>query len=97
MEHKKLSIRWRRINGHSLTEAHHTVLTNSSLVAPYFEKHKNTLRPYVGAHCCLRKTAWPTTLHPKSGMEMGRYLSSVLTMSLTLSRLVFLNRGTGGD
>ncbi|KAK1695398.1 hypothetical protein QYE76_012095 [Lolium multiflorum] len=26
------------------TEAHHTVLTNSSLVAPYFEKHKNILR-----------------------------------------------------
>jgi hypothetical protein len=32
------------MDGHSLTEAHHTVLTNSSLVAPYFEKHKNILR-----------------------------------------------------
>ncbi|XP_037440289.1 uncharacterized protein LOC119308287, partial [Triticum dicoccoides] len=32
------------MDDHSLTEAHHTVLTNSSLVAPYFEKHKNILR-----------------------------------------------------
>ncbi|XP_044947283.1 uncharacterized protein LOC123396399 [Hordeum vulgare subsp. vulgare] len=32
------------MDGHSLTEAQHTVLTNSSLVAPYFEKHKNILR-----------------------------------------------------
>ena len=32
------------MDGHSLTEAHHTVLTNSSLVAPYFEQHKNILR-----------------------------------------------------
>ncbi|XP_044974271.1 uncharacterized protein LOC123442328, partial [Hordeum vulgare subsp. vulgare] len=32
------------MDGHSLTEAHHNVLTNSSLVAPYFEKHKNVLR-----------------------------------------------------
>ena len=32
------------MDGHSMTEAHHTVLTNSSLVAPYFEKHKNILR-----------------------------------------------------
>ncbi|KAK1558021.1 hypothetical protein QYE76_037318 [Lolium multiflorum] len=32
------------MDDHSMTEAHHTVLTNSSLVAPYFEKHKNILR-----------------------------------------------------
>ncbi|XP_037444804.1 uncharacterized protein LOC119313096, partial [Triticum dicoccoides] len=32
------------MDDHSLTEAHHTVLTNSSLVAPYFEKDKNILR-----------------------------------------------------
>ncbi|KAK1651847.1 hypothetical protein QYE76_069652 [Lolium multiflorum] len=32
------------MDGHSMTEAHHTVLTNSSLVAPYFEEHKNILR-----------------------------------------------------
>ena len=27
-----------------MTEAHHTVLQNSSLVAPFFEQHKNILR-----------------------------------------------------
>jgi len=32
------------MDGHSLTQAHHTVLQNSSLVAPYFEVHKNVLR-----------------------------------------------------
>jgi hypothetical protein len=32
------------MDGHSLTQAHHTVLQNSSLVAPYFEVHKNILR-----------------------------------------------------
>ncbi|KAK1650622.1 hypothetical protein QYE76_068427, partial [Lolium multiflorum] len=32
------------MDGHSMTEVHHTVLQNSSLVAPYFEKHKNILR-----------------------------------------------------
>jgi hypothetical protein len=32
------------MDGHSMTEAHHTVLQNSSLVAPYFEQHKNILR-----------------------------------------------------
>ncbi|KAK1625843.1 hypothetical protein QYE76_000158 [Lolium multiflorum] len=32
------------MDGHSMTEAHHTVLQNSSLVAPYFEEHKNILR-----------------------------------------------------
>src|SRR3990170_7512620 len=32
------------MDGHSLTEAHYTVLQNSSLVAPYIEKHKNILR-----------------------------------------------------
>ena len=30
-------------DGHSLTEAHYTVLQNSSLVAPYTEEHKNIL------------------------------------------------------
>src|SRR3954468_11397769 len=32
------------MGGHSMTEAHHTVLQNSSLVAPYFEQYKNILR-----------------------------------------------------
>ena len=32
------------VDGHSLTEAHYTVLQNSALVAPYMEEHKNFLR-----------------------------------------------------
>ena len=32
------------MDGHSLTQAHYTVLQNSSLVAPYIEEHKNILR-----------------------------------------------------
>jgi hypothetical protein len=32
------------MDGHSMTQAHHTVLQNSSLVAPYFEEYKNILR-----------------------------------------------------
>ena len=32
------------MNGHSLTQAHYTVLQNSALVAPYMEEHKNFLR-----------------------------------------------------
>jgi hypothetical protein len=32
------------MDGHSMTQAHHTVLQNSSLVAPYFEEHTNILR-----------------------------------------------------
>ena len=31
-------------DGHSLTQAHYTVLQSSTLVAPYIEKHKNILR-----------------------------------------------------
>ena len=31
------------MDGHSLTEAHYTVLQNSALVAPYMEEHKNFL------------------------------------------------------
>ena len=31
------------MDGHSLTEAHYTVLQNSALVAPYMEEHKNIL------------------------------------------------------
>ena len=31
------------MNGHSLTQAHYTVLQNSSLVTPYMEEHKNIL------------------------------------------------------
>ena len=31
------------MDGHSLTEAHYTVLQNSTLVAPYMEEHKNFL------------------------------------------------------
>ncbi|XP_037419277.1 uncharacterized protein LOC119284121, partial [Triticum dicoccoides] len=30
------------MDGHSLTEAHYTVLQNSALVAPYMEEHKNS-------------------------------------------------------
>ena len=32
------------MDGHSLTEAHYTVLQNSALVAPYMEEHKNFLQ-----------------------------------------------------
>ncbi|XP_044421992.1 uncharacterized protein, partial [Triticum aestivum] len=32
------------MDGHSLTEAHYTVLQNSALVAPYMDEHKNFLR-----------------------------------------------------
>ena len=32
------------MDGHSLTEAHYTVLQNSALVAPYMDEHKNLLR-----------------------------------------------------
>jgi hypothetical protein len=32
------------MDGHSMTQAHHTVLQNSSLVASYFKGHKNILR-----------------------------------------------------
>ena len=32
------------MDGHSFTQAHYTVLHNSSLVAPYIEEHKNILR-----------------------------------------------------
>ena len=31
------------MDGHSLTQAHYTVLQNSALVAPYMEEHKNIL------------------------------------------------------
>ena len=31
-------------DGHSFTQAHYTVLHNSTVVAPYIEKHKNILR-----------------------------------------------------
>ena len=31
------------MDGHSLTEAHYTVLQNSTFVAPYMEEHKNIL------------------------------------------------------
>ena len=31
-------------DGHSFTQAHYTVLHNSSLVAPYIEEHTNILR-----------------------------------------------------
>ena len=32
-------------DGHSLTEAHYTVLQNSALVAPYMDEHKNCYAP----------------------------------------------------
>ncbi len=32
------------MDGHSLTQAHYTVLQNSALVALYMEEHKNILR-----------------------------------------------------
>jgi hypothetical protein len=32
------------MNGHSFTQAHYTVLHNSTLVAPYIEEHKNIVR-----------------------------------------------------
>ena len=32
------------MDGHSLTEAHYTVLQSSALVAPYMDEHKNFLR-----------------------------------------------------
>ena len=32
------------MGGHSLTEAHYTVIQNSALVAPYMDEHKNFLR-----------------------------------------------------
>ena len=32
------------MDGHSLTEAHYTVIQNSALVAPYMDEHKNFLR-----------------------------------------------------
>ena len=32
------------MDGHSLTEAHYTVLQNSTLVASYMDEHKNLLR-----------------------------------------------------
>jgi hypothetical protein len=32
------------MDGHSFTQAHYTVLHNSTLVAPYIEEHKNIIR-----------------------------------------------------
>jgi hypothetical protein len=32
------------MDGHSLSEAHYTVLRNSTLVEPYMERHKNIIR-----------------------------------------------------
>ena len=32
------------MDGHSFTQAHYTVLHNSSLVAPYIKEHMNSLR-----------------------------------------------------
>jgi hypothetical protein len=32
------------MDGHSFTQAHYTVLHNSTLVAPYIEEHKNIVR-----------------------------------------------------
>jgi len=47
------------MDGHSFTQAHYTVLQNSTLVAPYIEEHKNIVRSKNPG----QSDSWITQLH----------------------------------
>src|SRR3954470_12751298 len=66
-------------DGHSWSQAHYTVLQNSTLVAPYVDEHKNSLRSTHPEQC---DDDWITREHIKT---FGSWLETRLSGDTTVS------------
>jgi hypothetical protein len=65
------------MDGHSLSEAHYTVLRNSMLVKPYMERHKNIVRSKNPG----QSDSWITTFHMAT---FGGWLQTLLINDATV-------------
>ena len=71
------------MDGHSFTQAHYTVLQNSTLVAPYIEEHKNILRSKNPG----KSDSWITKEHMAT---FGGWLQTHLMNNTTVGDQLYL-------
>jgi hypothetical protein len=71
------------MDGHSLTQAHYTVLQHSTLVAPYIEEHKNILR----SENLGQEDSWITKKHMAT---FGGWLQRHLINNTTIGDELYL-------